>query len=231
MLEENINNGILYLVGTPIGNLEDITLRALKVLKSVSLIACEDTRETLKLLNHYDIRVSLTSYNEYNKIKSTQYLINILKAGKSVGLVCDRGMPGISDAGVYLVKKAIENGIMVVPVPGPTALITALVVSGLRTDRFIFEGFLPRRPGKLRKFLKNLGDEERVLVFYESPHRLLRTLNEMFSVWGDRNIVICRELTKKFEEVIRCSLSQAIERFGNIKPLGEFTLVIEGKKD
>lgn len=226
-----MSNGILYLIGTPIGNLEDITLRALKVLKSIDILACEDTRETLKILNHYDIKVPLTSYNEYNKIKSTKYLLNILKEGKLVGLVCDRGMPGISDAGVHLVKEAIENKIAVIPVPGPTALITALVISGLSTGGFIFNGFLPRKPGKLRKFLKSLIDEERTLVFYESPHRLLRNLKEMLSILGDRNIVVCRELTKKFEEVIRSKLDQAIEHFENVKPLGEFTLVVEGKKD
>ena len=224
------NNGILYLIGTPIGNLEDITLRALRILKSVRLIACEDTRETLKLLNHYDIKIPLTSYNEYNKIKSAQHLLNILKSGKSVGVTCDRGMPGISDAGVHLVKEAIKNGITVIPIPGPTALITALVVSGLPTGRFVFEGFLPRKPGKLRRLLKNLSTEEGTIVFYESPHRLLRTLKEMFLMLGDRNIVVCRELTKKFEEVIHVSINQAIEHFKNTKPLGEFTLVVDGKK-
>ena len=219
------------MIGTPIGNLEDITLRALRILKEVDIVAAEDTRETLKILNHYEIKTRLTSYNEYNKIKSTQYLLNILKEGKCAGLTCDRGMPGISDAGVYLVKKAIEDGITVVPVPGPTALITALVVSGLPTDNFVFEGFLPRRPGKLRKFLKNLEDKQGTLVFYESPHRLIRTLKEMLQILGDRNIVICRELTKKFEEVIRGTLQKAIEHFGSIQPLGEFTLVVEGKRN
>lgn len=222
--------GILYLVGTPIGNLEDITLRALNVFKEVDVVASEDTRETLKILNHFEIKKRTIAFNEYNKSRSSQQLIQMLLEGRSVALTCDRGMPGISDAGVFLVKKAIEKGINTVSIPGPTALITALVVSGLDTDSFIFEGFLPRKDSKLRKFFESVKNEQRTLVFYESPYRIKRTLKEMLEGLGDRNIAVCREMTKKFEEILRCKTSQAVEHFEENEPVGEFTIVVEGIK-
>jgi 16S rRNA (cytidine1402-2'-O)-methyltransferase len=225
-----MENGILYMVATPIGNLEDITLRALRTLKEVDLIAAEDTRETLKLLSNYSINKRIISYHEYNKINSNKYIIGQLSQGKSVALVCDRGTPGISDAGVVLVKNAIDNKIKVEVIPGPTALVTALVLSGFPTHGFIFEGFLPRKKGKLSKALKEMEGMERTIVIYESPYRVLATLKQMLEVWGDRQIAVCRELTKKFEEVVRGNISSAIEHFEKNQPKGEFTIVVEPLK-
>lgn len=222
-----MENGTLYMVATPIGNLEDITLRALRILKEVDLIAAEDTRETLKLLLYYSINKRIISYHEYNKLNSNKYIIGQLNEGKAVALVCDRGMPGISDAGVLLVKSAIENNIKVEVIPGPTALITALVLSGFPTHGFVFEGFLPRKKGKLQKALKEMAGLDRTIVIYESPYRILATLKQMLEVWGDRQVAVCRELTKKFEETIRGNISKAVEHFTKNKPKGEFTIVVE----
>ncbi|RLE06850.1 16S rRNA (cytidine(1402)-2'-O)-methyltransferase [Candidatus Aerophobetes bacterium] len=224
-----MNKGVLYPVGTPIGNLKDITLRALEILKEVDLIASEDTRHTRKLLSHYDIHTSLTSFYEHNQLKKTPYLIDCLKKGKNVALVSKAGMPGISDPGYYLIKEAVKEKIKIVPIPGPTALAIALVASGLPMDNFVFEGFLGRRKSERMKKLKKLREEERTIIIYEAPHRLKKTLEEIREVLGDRRIAVGRELTKKFEEIIRGRVSEAENIFKERTPRGEFTLVIEGK--
>jgi len=224
-----VNKGILYPVGTPIGNLKDITLRALEVLKEVDLIASEDTRHTRKLLSHYDIHTSLTSFYEHNQLKKAPYLIECLKRGQNVALVTKAGMPGISDPGYYLIKEVIKEKIKVVPIPGPTALAIALVTSGLPTDSFVFEGFLGRKKGERIRKLKKLKEEERTIIIYESPHRLKKVLSEIREVLGDRWIAVGRELTKKFEEILRGRISKVEEIFKERTPRGEFTLVIEGK--
>jgi len=227
-LDKNKTSGILYICGTPIGNLEDITLRALKVLKNVKLIAAEDTRHTKKLLNHYQINTKITSYYEYNKFKKAPYLVEILKNGQDIALVSDAGMPGISDPGYVLVNLVLKNNIKIIPVPGVSALITALVVSGLPTDKFVFEGFLPRKIKERKRYFKSIENEERTVIFYETPHRLKRTLKDMLEIWGDRKIVIARELTKKFEEMIRGNLSQVISEINTKEIKGEITLVVQG---
>jgi 16S rRNA (cytidine1402-2'-O)-methyltransferase len=215
----------LYVVATPIGNLEDISLRALRLLKQVKLIAAEDTRATRRLLSHYDIKTPLTSYHEHNKRTKLNYLLGRLEQ-EDVALVSEAGMPGLSDPGYELIAAAIEHGIPVVPIPGPSAVVTALVVSGLPTDQFLYLGFLPRRQGLRRRLLKSVANEPRTLVVFEAPHRLKETLNDALEIFGDRKLVVCRELTKVHEEVFRGRLSQAIEHF--TQPRGEFTLVIEG---
>jgi len=224
-------SGKLYVVATPIGNLKDITLRALETLKAVDLIACEDTRHTAKLTNHYNISKPLTSYFEHNELKKTGYIIGLLKQGKSVALVSDAGTPGISDPGYRLIKDAIENNINIVVVPGPSAIISALAVSGLPTDRFVFEGFLPPKSGARKKKLESLNAEKRTMVFYESPHRLLKCLNDMLSVFGDIKIVCVRELTKVFEEVRRQPIKELIEHFQKEKPRGEFVILVNLGKE
>ena len=216
----------LYVVATPIGNLEDISLRALRLLKQVELVAAEDTRTARQLLNAYDIKTPLTSYHEHNKRSKLGYIINCLKE-KDMALVSEAGMPGLSDPGYELIAAAIERGIPVVPIPGASAVITALVVSGLPTNNFLYLGFLPRRQGARRRLFKSLADEPWTMVAFEAPHRLLETLNDALHGFGDRRVAVCRELTKVYEEVFRGKLSQAIERFA--QPRGEFTLVIEGK--
>ncbi|SKA76769.1 16S rRNA (cytidine1402-2'-O)-methyltransferase [Caloramator quimbayensis] len=221
--------GTIYLVATPIGNLEDISIRALNTLKSVDIIAAEDTRQTLKLLNHFEIKKPLISYHEHNKIESGEKLIKEALSGKNIALVTDAGTPGISDPGEGLVKLAIENEIKVYLIPGPAALIYGLVVSGISTARFVFEGFLPTDKKGRRERLSNLLDEERTIIFYEAPHKLIRTLEDLYSNFGDRRIALCRELTKKYEEIIRCTLSEAIEIYKEKKPLGEYVIVLEGK--
>lgn len=215
----------LYLVGTPIGNLEDITLRALRVLAEVRLIAAEDTRTTRKLLSHYGIRQRLSSYNDHNKAQRIPYLLETLREG-DVALVSEAGMPAISDPGYDLVVAASEAGIRVVPVPGPSAVIAALAVAGLPTRRFIYLGFLPRRQGERRRALAALAHESATIVVLESPHRLLATLADMLAAWGDRHLAVARELTKAHEEVFRGTLSGASAHFA--APRGEFTLVVEG---
>ena len=222
--------GILYPVGTPIGNLKDITLRALEILKGVDLIASEDTRHTRKLLSHYDIHVPLTSLYQHNEIKKTPYLTRRLKDGANVALVSKAGMPGISDPGYSLIKEAIKQGITIVPIPGPAALIVGLVASGLPTHSFVFEGFLGRKKGTRLKKLTLLEEEERTIVIYEAPHRVRNVLSEIREVLGDRQMVIGRELTKKFEEILRGSVSEIEKILEKRKPRGEFTLVIQGKR-
>ena len=222
--------GTLYVVGTPIGNLEDISLRALRILRQVDLIAAEDTRTTRKLLARYGIETPFTSYHEHNKLIKLDYLLKTLRE-KDVALVSEAGMPGLSDPGYELIRAAIERGIPVVPVPGPSALVTALVVSGLPTDSFVYLGFLPRRREERRRLLELVARERRTLVAFEAPHRLLATLADLKEVLGDRRIAIARELTKVHEEVWRGTTGEALARFEEAPPRGEFTLVIEGAKE
>ncbi len=221
--------GRLYLCPTPIGNLGDMTLRTLEALKMVDLIAAEDTRNTMKLLNHFEINVPLTSYYEHNKAQKGGVLIERLKSGQNIALVSDAGMPAISDPGEDLVKKCIEEGIEVVPLPGPSAFTTALVASGLPTGRFSFEGFLTTNKRNRKIHLEEVKNDTRTLIFYEAPHKLLYTLSDMLEVLGDREIVLARELTKKFEEFYRTTLSEAIKHYNEIPPKGEFVLIIRGK--
>jgi len=227
-LNKNKDGGILYICGTPIGNLEDITLRALKILKEVKLIAAEDSRHTKKLLNHYQINTKVTSYYEYNKFKKSTYLVEILKNGQDIALVSDAGMPGISDPGYVLVNLALKNNIKIIPIPGVSALITALVVSGLPTAKFIFEGFLPRKIKERKRYFKSIENEERTVIFYETPHRLKRALKDILEIWGDRKIVVARELTKKYEEIIRGKLSRVLSEINAKDIKGEITLVVQG---
>jgi 16S rRNA (cytidine1402-2'-O)-methyltransferase len=216
----------LYIVATPIGNLEDISLRAVRTLREVKLIAAEDTRRTKQLLVTYDIKTPVTSYHEHNKWTKLEYILDCLEGG-DVALVCNAGMPGISDPGYELILAANRRGIPVVPIPGPSVVTTALVVSGLPTDRFIYIGFLPHKAGSRRRLLQSVADESGTIVVLESPHRLRAALNDILLVLGDRKVAVCRELTKVHEEVFRGTISQAIEHF--TQPRGEFTLVIEGR--
>jgi 16S rRNA (cytidine1402-2'-O)-methyltransferase len=222
-------NGILYIVSTPIGNLDDITLRALQILRNVGLIAAEDTRRTRKLLSHFDIHTPLVSYFEGNEWRRLDKLLSHLRGGKEIALVSDAGTPGISDPGYRLIHHAIENGIPVIPIPGPSAVIAALSISGLPTDRFTFIGFLPRRGGKRRKLLEKLRDLDDTSILYESPYRLPGTLEDVLGVCGDRKIVVTRELTKAFEEVIRGRLSDVIDILRDRTIKGEITIVLAGK--
>lgn len=216
----------LYVVATPIGNLEDITLRALRVLKEVSLIAAEDTRKTRRLLSAHDIHTPLTSYHEHSGRGKGQHILRVLLDNNDVALVSDAGTPGINDPGYPLIKAAIEEGIDVIPIPGPSAPLAALAVSGMPTHRFTYLGFLPRKKGERHKVLASVGHEAGTLIMFESPHRLLKTLEDLLEVLGDRRITVCREMTKVFEEVYRGRVSEALEYF--TKPRGEFTLVVEG---
>lgn len=215
-------------MATPIGNLEDITLRALRVLKEADIIAAEDTRQTLKLLNHYEIRNTLVSYFEHNRIERGEYLVNQLLEGKNVALVSDAGTPGISDPGEDLVRLAVSKGIPVTMVPGPAAVIAGVVLSGLPAGRFAFEGFLPMNKRARRERLESFRRETRTLVFYEAPHKLIYTLRDLRDVLGNRKAVIARELTKKFEEVWRTTLDEAVTRYENEAPRGEFVIILEG---
>ena len=219
---------VLYLVATPIGNLEDISLRALRILREVNLIAAEDTRRTKQLLTKYDIKTSLTSYHEHNKKAKLDYVLECL-GSKDVALVSDAGMPGMSDPGYDLVVAASERGIPVVPVPGPSAVITALAVSGLPVQRFVYLGFLPRRASSRVKLLESVAGECGSIVVLETPHRLRASLHDIRLALGDRRIAACRELTKVYEEVFRGTISEAIEHF--TQPKGEFTLVIAGRDE
>ena len=223
--------GKLYLVATPIGNLDDITVRALNVLKSVSLIACEDTRHSLKLFNHFDIQKPLTSYFEHNKKEKGEYIMTFLKDGKDVALVTDAGTPAISDPGEDLVKMCIKEGVCVVPVPGAAALINALIISGQDTGRFSFEGFLSMNKKSRNEHLSSLKDEKRTMIFYEAPHKLTRTLADMQKVFGTRNISIIRELTKLHEQCLVTNLDDAIKFYEENSPKGEYVLVVAGKSD
>ncbi len=223
--------GTLYIVSTPIGNLEDITLRALHILKDVRIIAAEDTRHTQKLLQHYHISTAQTSYHDHNKEEKAEILISRLQEGHDVALVSDAGTPGISDPGYYLINRAIEEGIRVMPVPGPTASIAALSISGLPTDAFVFEGFLPSKKTARQKKLRELSGERRTLILFEAPHRLASTLKDIAEVLGDRKIVLTRELTKIFEEVIRGRVSEVIAKIEGRRLKGEMTLLLEGAQE
>lgn len=216
----------LYVVATPIGNLEDISLRALRVLREVKLIAAEDTRKTRHLLTAYNIKTPTTSYYEHNKQTKLDYILDCLREG-DIALVSEAGMPGISDPGYELIVAASQRGIAVVPVPGPSAITTALAISGLPTDRFTYIGFLPRKANARRRLLESTADETGTIIALESPHRLLAAMNDILLTLGDRRIAVCRELTKLYEEVFRGTVSGAIRHF--TEPRGEFTLVIEGK--
>ena len=220
--------GTLYLVGTPIGNLGDLSPRAQEILSSVDFIAAEDTRVTLKLLNHFGIKKPLLSYYEHNKVESAAVILPRLLAGESCALVSDAGMPAISDPGEELVRLCAEREISVSTVPGPSAVITALALSGLPTQRFTFEVFLSTANKSRREHLESLRNEHRTLVIYEAPHKLAETLADLLEVLGDRDIALCRELTKLHEEVIRTTITQALERFRQDRPRGEFVLVIRG---
>lgn len=220
--------GILYLCATPIGNLEDITLRVLRTLKEVDLIAAEDTRNTIKLLNHFEIKTPMTSYHEYNKIDKADYLVDKLSKGVNIALVTDAGTPGISDPGEEIVKRAYQAGIQVTSLPGACACITALTISGLTTRRFAFEAFLPTDKKERKTILNSLKEETRTIIIYEAPHHLKNTLNELYDFLGNRKITLCRELTKLHETVQLLTLSSAIEYYETNTPKGEYVLIIEG---
>ena len=220
------STGTLYLVSTPIGNLEDITLRALRILKEVELIAAEDTRQTRRLLTHYEIQTPVTSYFEGNQLAKRDKLLAQLKNGGAIALVSDAGTPTISDPGYPLLQACIAEGIPIVPIPGPSAVITAAAVSGLPLHNFTFEGFLSPKAGKRKRQLTELKTEKRTLILFESPHRLVRFLADVLEVMGERNIVVARELTKRFEEIFRGNVSEALEKFQDTAPRGEFTILI-----
>ncbi len=216
---------MLYIVSTPIGNLEDITLRAIRILKEVDYIAAEDTRHTKILLNKYEIEGTLLSYHSYSSHNKLEKIIDILKEGKDVALVSDAGTPGISDPAYRLIQRAIEEDIQISPIPGASALLAALVISGKPMNQFLYLGFIPVKKGR-QTLLKSLTEEKRSIVIFESPHRILRTLNDLLEHFGDREIAICRELTKIYEEALRIKISEAIEHFTKKKPKGEFVLVV-----
>jgi 16S rRNA (cytidine1402-2'-O)-methyltransferase len=218
----------LYLVGTPIGNLEDMTFRSVRILQNVDLIAAEDTRHTGKLLQHFQVTTPQISYHDHNRQSRIPELMTLLKQGKAIALVSDAGMPGISDPGYELVKACTETGILVVPIPGCSAAITALTVSGLPSDRFVFEGFLPTKPQARRDRLEQLQAETRTLIFYEAPHRLCQTLEDLQILGSDRPIVLARELTKLYEEIWRGTVAEAIAHCQTRQPQGEYTLVVAG---
>jgi 16S rRNA (cytidine1402-2'-O)-methyltransferase len=225
--EGPVERGTLYLVATPIGNLDDITYRAVKVLASVDLIAAEDTRKTKILLDHYSISKPMISYFSYNERHRTPQLMEKLLQGQSIALVSDAGTPGISDPAYHIVHSALASNIPVIPIPGPSAFVSALIVSGLPTDRFVFEGFLPVKKGRKTK-LGLLRTEYRTVILYESPHRVLKTLEEIKSVFGERKVVVARELTKKFEEIVRGSISSVLELMKSKPARGEYVIVVEG---
>ncbi len=220
--------GTLYLCATPIGNLQDITLRVLDTLKTVDLVACEDTRKTLQLLNHFSISKPVTSYYEHNKITKGDIIIQQLKEGKNIALVSDAGMPGISDPGYDLVQRCLAESIPFTVLPGAVAAVTGLVLSGLPTDRFSFEGFIPRQKKEQQQFFQNLLREERTMIFYESPHRLQQTLETMAELFPDRPMAAARELTKKFEEIVRGTPSELLAHFKEEGIRGEFVLLLHG---
>jgi len=226
-MSETIQSGVLYIVSTPIGNLDDISLRAINILRGVDVIAAEDTRKTRILLNHLSLEKPLLSYHSYNEARRAPKLINMLTDGKSIALVTDAGTPGISDPASMVIRQAIEHGFPLVPVPGATALLPALVVSGLPTDRFAFEGFLPVKKGRKNK-LEQLKHEERTIVIYESPFRIERTLKDIFAFLGDRDVAVVRELTKKFEEVVRGKVSHVLAQLQQKVPRGEYVIVVAG---
>jgi 16S rRNA (cytidine1402-2'-O)-methyltransferase len=222
-------NGTLYLVATPIGNLEDITMRAVRILQEVDLIACEDTRTSGVLLKHYGISKPLVSYHNFNERQASERIIGRILEGQNVAVISDAGTPSISDPGFIIVREAVRQGINVVAIPGPVAMLMALSVSGLPTDAFIFYGFLPQTSGKRRAILESLVDRRETLVFYESPYKIHKLLNEIFEVIGNRQAALCRELTKKFEEIVRGDIETIRETFKEKKIKGEITLVVQGK--
>lgn len=222
-------NGTLYLVATPIGNLEDITIRAVRILQEVDLIACEDTRTSGVLLKHYGISKPLVSYHNFNERQASERIIGRILEGHSVAVISDAGTPSISDPGFIIVREAVRQGINVVAIPGPAAMLMALAVSGLPTDAFIFYGFLPQTSGKRRAILESLAERRETLVFYESPYRIHKLLNEIFEEIGNRQAALCRELTKKFEEIVRGDIDTIREKFKEKKIKGEITLVVQGK--
>jgi len=223
-----MSSGILYIVATPIGNLEDMTLRAIRVLKEADLIAAEDTRHTRHLLDRYQIDTQLTSYHDHNKEEKAPVLVARLLEGKNVALVSDAGTPGISDPGYFLINLAIDQKIPVVPIPGATAAIAALSVSGMPTDRFVFEGFLPAKHMARQKRLQDLVKEERTIIFYEAPHKIIQAVEDMLEILGDRHAVVTRELTKIHEEAIRGTLSEILKRLNEGSIKGEFTVIVHG---
>jgi 16S rRNA (cytidine1402-2'-O)-methyltransferase len=225
---EEIVHGALYLVSTPIGNLNDITHRAIFILGNVHLIAAEDTRVTSRLLQKYNIHTRMISYYSYNQSRQTGKILNILKTNQTVALVSDAGTPGILDPAYHLVKSCINENIRVIPIPGPSAFLAALVASGLPANQFVFEGFLPQKKGRQTR-IKSLITEERTIIFYESPHRILKTLKQLKDALGNRSCVLARELTKKFEEIYRGTFSDAIEYFTASSPKGEFVLIVKGQ--
>ena len=222
-------SGKLYLCATPIGNLEDITLRVLRILKEVDLIAAEDTRNSIKLLNHFDIKTPMTSYHEYNKIEKAYTLIEKMRSGLNVALITDAGTPGISDPGEELAAMCCDAGIEVTSLPGPSACLTALTLSGLPTRRFAFEAFLPSDKKERKSVLEELKDETRTIILYEAPHHLVGTLQELRETLGNRKMTLCRELTKKHETAFRSTIDDVLDFYRQEKPLGECVLVIEGK--
>lgn len=221
--------GKLYLCATPIGNLGDMTPRVVETLNMVDVIAAEDTRNSIKLLNHFDIHTPMTSYHEYNKVEKAYQLISQMQNGQNIALITDAGTPAISDPGEVLVKMCHEQGITVTSLPGPAACITALTLSGLSTRRFCFEGFLPAEKKEKAAVLKELQNESRTMILYEAPHHLVRTLEELYETLGERRITLCRELTKKFETVFPTTLEEALEYYKMEEPRGEYVLVLEGK--
>ena len=221
--------GMLYLCATPIGNLGDMTPRVVETLREVDLIAAEDTRNSIKLLNHFEIKTSMTSYHEYNKVEKADYLVAQMQQGKNVALVTDAGTPGISDPGEVLVAKCHEAGIAMTSLPGAAACITALTLSGLSTRRFCFEAFLPADKKEKAAILEELKEESRTIILYEAPHHLVRTLGELAEALGNRRLTLCRELTKKFETVLPTTIEGALSLYEKEEPRGEYVLVIEGK--
>ena len=221
--------GKLYLCATPIGNLEDITYRVVRTLNEVDLIGAEDTRNSIKLLNHFDIKTPMTSYREFNKYDKAKQLVEMMKEGKNIAIITDAGTPGISDPGEEVVRQCFEAGIQVTSLPGPAACITALTMSGQKTRRFCFEAFLPKDKKEKVAVLEELKNETRTIIIYEAPHRLARTLKELRETLGNRQLTLCRELTKKYEEADKTTIDQAIEKYNEKEPRGEYVLVIEGK--
>lgn len=221
--------GMLFLCATPIGNLKDMTPRVVETLKEVDLIAAEDTRNSIKLLNHFEIKTPMTSYHEFNKVEKALYLVSLLESGKNIALITDAGTPAISDPGEVLVKECHKAGITVTSLPGACAMITALTLSGLNTRRFCMEGFLPADKKEKKEILEELKSESRTMILYEAPHRLVKTLTELYETLGNREIALCRELTKKFESVVTTTILDALKFYEENEPRGEYVLVIEGK--
>lgn len=224
-------SGTLYLCATPIGNLEDMTYRAVRILNEVDLIAAEDTRNSIKLLNHFNIKTPMTSYHEFNKYEKADYLVSKLLEGLNIAEITDAGTPGISDPGEELVKRALEAGITVTSVPGPAAFVDALIISGQSTRRFVFEAFLPTDKKERRAVLESFQKETRTIIMYEAPHRLKKTLAELYDYIGNRKLSICKELTKRYENNFRTTLEEAMEYYEENDPKGEFVLVIEGRSE